>query len=245
MTSAPPPSVYVGFSSGNVKRGQKSGHSKSSSHKDCGGTGDSGVYWRSDGDRTKTHQRSHPTSKSNRVRRKVHSFVTGSGEGNPTDVITPSSWRSGKELAEKILRDLEKDREHSSKSNLIRHSPKNSHRVYHQDSLDSDRFSRSLSDVDGSHTSLPVAGESQHTSSLLGDKDSHDDIDARSDVGSEVSSHSSVLDSHPRALQLSSDMDKLLEELRATSNEVNDEEVEVKKRRYKGRRYKPQYNFGQ
>ncbi len=171
--------------------------------------------------------------------RKVHRL----GSEDPMlsgNVITPSSWRAGKELAERILRenaykrderggddDREEEEEVHRKPSSADHSPPSlpSLSSYH-DSLDDDYHLHSgyssLLMGPSSHTHSGASspgrregsgGSSRHDGPTAGKRD----VDLNSERSS---SHDSILDSRPRAAKLSSDVNRLLEELQATSHEM-------------------------
>ncbi len=161
--------------------------------------------------------------------RKVHRL--GPDDDLSGNVITPSSWRAGKELAERILRETGQQ-QHGTKEEGEgpRHRP--SERSPPSPGLSShlsSSYHDSLDDDDDPHHSL---GQSSHAPSDVGSlgREGHGGLrlDARSsgkgtdfDSQSERSSlHDSILDNRPRVAKLSVDMNQLLQELQATSREI-------------------------
>lgn len=150
----------------------------------------------------------HPTTV-----RKVHRMhVSNDGKDVDGDIITPSSWRAGKELADKILKAQRQIDEVLSDSTVGRSSSATSHLSLH-DSLDStpSHAHHSLSD-----SSLHV-GEPKEPASpdYLGPTGVNLDKDSEAGL-----SHGSVPEGPSlRATHISTDVDKLLEDLRATSHE--------------------------
>lgn len=158
-------------------------------------------------------------------------------------IITPSSWRAGKELADRILQGKWKPEEHLDP---LDHSASSSL----HDSLDYDS-SRSYASRSNSG-SLPEKEPSHAGAPPASAREPEEGGGLESELGG--SSHSSILESHPRAAQLSSDMNQLLEELRASSREVGPVDVEGAREKREGPRErdasgrnvvkKPKYNFG-
>lgn len=205
VAPAQPPRVYAGFSSTDVTQGAEYRHHHTRS-KDLPSV--SGV---------KVHQYSSKYTSSNPAKvRKVHRLVSEGGKDTDA-IITPSSWRVGRELAERILKAQQRAEELLSDSTLD-HSSSTS-RVSLRDSLELSSHastpSHSLSDT-GLHSGV-LPGASEKPAVLSPD---HWGAAEDSDEGSEVvSSQDSILEGPPRATQVSSDMDRLLEELRASSRE--------------------------
>ncbi len=196
--------------------------------------------------------------------RKVHRLVSDrDGSELTSNIITPSSWRAGKQLAEKVLESQAKE---SKRDYSPVPSPDSSYRSYH-DSLESDQhsshnLSRSVSDIGSQHhQSLPSDDESIPPPGRTSSSE-YPSAYAASEASLHNSSHgsshsSSHLRGHPRAAQLSSDINRLLEELKdsppdKTKRDQGEEKAEQAMPRLGGKRFtpsdpankKPKYNFG-
>ena len=164
VVSTAAPSVYAGFSSTDVSGTRQAPRA----------TGEGGGV---KGQGSKYGVGAGATAGTSRVR-KVHRLasekdtVTGGGGG---DVITPSSWRVGKELAERILKAQQRAEQllSSSSSSLssstaaaaLDRSPPLPHP---SSSSSSPSFASSLHDSLDPHTHSPSSASSTSTSTLLG-----------------------------------------------------------------------------
>lgn len=229
VAPVPPPGVYAGFSSTQLlTQHQRGGLPKSHSAATSSSTkyetsssfaprrpggpapSSSSAEFRSSHVGAKATGGGVATGGGQRVR-KVHRFNAGSAS---TDLITPSSWRAGKELAEQILRE-QREREREACPVPPSHSPtaSSSHLSDYQDSLDANSahshstttlVGRSPGSV-GSRTSPMVEDRPPPGGlSLGGVADSDADLDLYSASGS---------DGSRPVPRLPSDMQQLLEEL--------------------------------
>ena len=161
------------------------------------------------GVKVQQYSRSKFTTRNPTTVRKVHRMVSDDGRDVGGDIITPSSWRVGKELAERILKAQQQVDEVLSDSTMERSSSTTSH-LSIRDSLNStpSHTHHSFSD-----SSLHV-GEPKNPAAPL--SSGYQGATVNLDEASEpVLSRGSVLEGPQRATQLSSDVDKLLEDLRA------------------------------
>lgn len=175
--------------------------------------------------------------------RKVHRF----GTEDPTltgTLITPSSWRVGKDLADRVLResahrrdptvvDKMDDEEVRHKPTLSKHSPPSpspsphsshfsslgSHLSYQpHDSLEDDYHQRSpLLAGRGEYSPSGASTERCSLGAVKSGSGTGTTKEKDSDLSLEMSGHT---DSNPRAAKLSADMTRLLEELETTSREM-------------------------
>lgn len=225
VVAAPPPNVYAGFSSTDVTGSHQYKVPKASSTSSV-------KYGSTTYQKGQTYQSSYPKSTStwgqgsSRVR-KVYRFDSEGGRDGVTgDIITPSSWRTGKELAEKILREQQQRRDEEQrggyKPSSEHHSPSSSSQLSsYRDSLDADSLSshsvlspRSYDSLSGATS--PGGGEATTRPPMgLSPPRNRDTGLAGMDSGSD-SFHSS---GQPLAPQLSSDMKHLLQELESPSHE--------------------------
>ena len=240
VATAPPPREYAGFSASGVGHAPYRTRPISSTRY----SGSSGTRREGKSDfhkepaavtGVKVHQHLRPslqyTTDSNNAGRvrKVFRLDTEDGDDPAfkADLITPSSWRTGKELAERMLKgDQEKEKGVAKTSSV--HSP--SYRSYH-DSLNSVDHSLSEMTSSVSDSSVSVNGTDTAkigTSHSQSNESSVSSDSSRSEASSELSSHNSTLEDHPRAAQLSSDMKKLLVELQASSSHEMKTEVTSK-----------------
>lgn len=143
----------------------------------------------------------------------MHRFDSdGRGDALSGDIITPSSWRTGKELAEKILR----EQRQQQREERLGFKPSDHHSPASGSQLSSYRDSLDV-DSQSSHSVLSKSYDSLSDATSLGENRPKD---AGTDSGSDHDSfHSSVLERRPLAPQLSSDINQLLQELEATSRE--------------------------
>lgn len=236
IAPVPPPNVYAGFSSSDVTQTHHyrppRTHSTSSIKYGVTAAERLSQKGRSDNDPSSMtgFKYSRPTSKyagagnPSRVR-KVHHFDSSNGKDALTgDIITTSSWRAGKELVERMLKSQDKEEEQVHKP--LKPSPSSSSHLSYRDSLDCDSHSSLLSRSYGSLSDAASHASLSDNEALRPSVDASDRVAAAghgvdSDSSSEmVSSHDSILESHPRAAQLSSDMTRLLVELQATSRDT-------------------------
>lgn len=226
MAPAQPPRVYAGFSSTDVTQGgaeYRPHHTRSARYGDTTGEAGKGGYAAKDppsvsGVGVHQYSRSKYTSGNPAKVRKVHRLVS---EDSKDDIITPSSWRVGKELAERILKAQQQAEVLLSDSTLDRSS---SHLSFH-DSLDQSSHASTPSHAHRSFsdTSLHIGVPGEPEKPQVPLPPDYRGAGKGFDKGSEfVSSHGPI---PPRATQVSSDVDRLLEELRASSRK---REVDVR-----------------
>lgn len=238
IAQAPPPSVYAGFSSTDVTLPtQHRPYRKYGETATTSGLTGKGGYAKDPPPAVsgvKVHQ--HPRSKYTANTRKVHRLVSAADEA-PADVITPSSWRVGKELAERILKAQQRAEELLSSESSLDHastshlSSSTSHLSF-RDSLDLTSHASSVSGhalsspghrMSSDHAVVPPEAPSKppalspgHWGDMPNDENSERE---GSESPSSPAPSSALLESPSRAPQVSSDMNRLLEELRASSQE--------------------------
>jgi hypothetical protein len=130
----------------------------------------------------------------------------GSDEGKD-DIITPSLWKVGKELAERILKAKQRAEEMLSESIAERSSSSTSHLSF-RDSLDPSSHTSTPS-----HTHHSLSDTGLHTTNAFSQGAGGDSDESPEDV----LSHDTVPGAPTRATQVSTDIDRLLEDLRDSS----------------------------
>lgn len=223
VAPAQPPRVYAGFSSTDVTQGAEYRPHRTRSTSSFRGTAATGLAGKGSytkdppsvsGVKVSQHPRSTYTSNNPTKVRKVHRLVSEDGK-DTGDIITPSSWRAGKELAERILKAQQRAEELLSDSSLD-HSSSAASRLSFRDSLDPSSHASSPSHAYHSLSDARLhSGEPEKPAAHSPD---HRGAAEDSDEGSEVvSAYETVVEGPPRA---SSDVDRLLEDLRASSREA-------------------------
>lgn len=227
MAAAQPPAVYAGFSSTDVTQGAeyRPYRTRSTSSIRYGGTAATGLTGKGSYvtepplvSGVKVHKYSRSTyAPTNPTKvRKVHRLVSDNGK-DTGDIITPSSWRVGKELAERILKAQQRAEELLSDSPLDHSS--GASRLSFRDSLDPSSHASTPRHTHYSFSDTRLhAGEPEKPVVPLSPE--HRGAAEDSDEGSEVaSSYESVVEVPPRTTHISSDVERLLEELRGSSRE--------------------------